>query len=367
MKNKVIYLLVFLFTLLIAIVSPYEFPVFLLAFEIVFLAGMLLFSFYLSKKVEISLQVPVMAVSKQEPVSVEVKIVNHSRLPVANVAVGICYIDEFDGTEVVERTSGMVDSDSTVILRLKITSRYAGKISLRLDQVKIYDYLNLFGMMAPVKKDMIQVLIVPDLYKVQLDVDYMMPLFREEGNIHSHDRSGDDVSEVFDTRTYREGDTLQRIHWKLSAKTEELLVKEFSMPVENTVLLLADLYLPKNQEWTHMQLDGMLTVIASISYSLLEQGCAHEVAWFVDAIGELQHFSISSEEDIYELSGQLIDAGVYGKKRDLEELYSESCSSGNNRILKVDTLWNLYLEGEKVAALANKGIDKALPELLIGI
>lgn len=368
MKNKLIYLFVILLTLFIAIVSPYEFPVFMLAFEIVFLAGLLLLPLYLSKKVEISLQIPELAVPKQEPVLVEIKIVNHSRLPIANVAVGISYIDGFNKIETSERTLGMVDSRSSVILRLKITARYAGKIDFRLDQAKIYDYLKLSGWRVPVGQDTIQVLIAPDMYQVRLDLDNMAMRFQEEGDSHSHERSGDDVSEVFDTRTFREGDTLQKIHWKLSAKTEELLVREFSMPVENTVLLLVDLQRSKEQVWTHMQLDGMLTLAASISYSLLVQGCPHEVAWMAAALEEFVRLQITSEDEIYEMAGYLVDAGVYEDQCDLEETYRESYSLGSNsKILKIDTEWNIYLEGVCVAALSNKDIGKALPELFIGV
>lgn len=368
MKNKVIYLLAVLLTLLVAIVSPYDFPVFLLAFELVFLVGLLLFSLFMSKKVKVSLQLPALTVSKQEPAEVEVKIENRSRLPIANVAVGLSYIDDFDGTTISERTSGMVNSKSTVVLRMKITARYAGKISFRLDQARIYDYLKLFKWFVPVRKETVQMLVVPDLYQVHLDVGNMTMRFREDGDSHSHERNGDDSSEVFDTRAFREGDTLQKIHWKLSAKTEELLVREFSMPVENTVILLADLYLPKNREWTHMQMDGMLTVIASISYSLLVQECPHEIVWYAADREELNRLSVTSEEDIYELAGQLIDAGVYEKQIDLEQIYTESYSLGTgSRVLVVDTGWNLSMEGERVASLSNKEIDKVLPELLIGI
>lgn len=368
MRNKLIYLFVLLLTLFIAIVSPYEFPVFMLAFELVFLAVLLLFPIYLSRKVKISLQIPDLTVPKQEPVLIEIKIENTSRLPIANVAAGISYIDGFDGTEISERTLGMVDSRSTVILKLKVTARYAGKISFRLDQAKIYDYLKLSGRRVKVSPDLTEVLVVPDMYEMRLDLEDMTMRFREEGDSHSHERSGDDVSEVFDTRTFREGDTLQKIHWKLSAKTDELLVREFSMPVENTVLLLADLQWSGKEKWTHMQSDGMLTLIASISYSLLVQGCPHEAAWLTETLDEFIRLPVTSEEDIYELAGALMDMGVHKGQYNLEDAYMESYSLGaGSKVLKVDTHWNLYLEGVCVASLADKEIGKALPELFVGI
>ena len=61
---------------------------------------------------------------------------------------------------------------------------------------------------------------------------------------------GDDVSQISQIRNYIPGDKLQNIHWKLSAKNEELQVKEFSKPYSDEVTLLVDLSqngtIPKN-------------------------------------------------------------------------------------------------------------------------
>ena len=44
-------------------------------------------------------------------------------------------------------------------------------------------------------------------------------------------KKGDDPSEIFDIREYADGDKIQRIHWKLSSKTGDLMVKEGSLPL----------------------------------------------------------------------------------------------------------------------------------------
>ena len=40
---------------------------------------------------------------------------------------------------------------------------------------------------------------------------------------------GYDPSELFDVREFQNGDRLQSVHWKLSARTDELMVKELSL------------------------------------------------------------------------------------------------------------------------------------------
>ncbi|MBQ8510183.1 MAG: DUF58 domain-containing protein [Clostridia bacterium] len=52
---------------------------------------------------------------------------------------------------------------------------------------------------------------------------------------------GSDNTELSDIRTYESGDSLKRIHWKLSSKGEELLVKEYSRNNGNHVYVFSDL------------------------------------------------------------------------------------------------------------------------------
>ena len=55
-------------------------------------------------------------------------------------------------------------------------------------------------------------------------------------NSHSSG-GGDDPSEIYQVREYRERDSLKDIHWKLSAREEELMVKERGFPLGCVVLI----------------------------------------------------------------------------------------------------------------------------------
>ena len=53
-------------------------------------------------------------------------------------------------------------------------------------------------------------------------------------------RAGEDVTSPEDTRSYRQGDSLKRIHWKLSQRTQELIVRRFEVPAPPDTLILMD-------------------------------------------------------------------------------------------------------------------------------
>lgn len=52
---------------------------------------------------------------------------------------------------------------------------------------------------------------------------------------------GSDVTEAADIRAYLAGDSLKSIHWKLSSKTEDILVKDYSHNIGDTVHIICDL------------------------------------------------------------------------------------------------------------------------------
>lgn len=50
-------------------------------------------------------------------------------------------------------------------------------------------------------------------------------------------RKGSDASEMFDIRDYVPGDDIRTIHWKLSGKTDELIVRQASAPSHYNIAL----------------------------------------------------------------------------------------------------------------------------------
>lgn len=101
------------------------------------------------------------------------------------------------------------------------------------------------------------------------------------GTTYDHHRKGQDRTEVFEMRDFQEGDSLKAVHWKLSARFEDLMVREPSRPTDYDITILCD---PHNLDHGASAdvLNGVMSVTASISLSLIQQGQTHSVAYLTD-------------------------------------------------------------------------------------
>lgn len=110
---------------------------------------------------------------------------------------------------------------------------------------------------------------------------------------YSEFNPGHDVSEIFDHRAYTVGDSVRSIHWKLSSKFDDLIVKEYGKPVEFSVVLLAEL-----AESSPAALESCVSYMVGISRRLLAHGLLHTIAWYDAGAGEYCSFNITDYEQL---------------------------------------------------------------------
>lgn len=119
-----------------------------------------------------------------------------------------------------------------------------------------------------------------------------LPPLPEEEASGVRPRPGGGPGEDYDPRGYRPGDPLSSIHWKLSAKRDELVTKETLERVRPLPLLTID---PFGDVDT---LDATLDLLSGISSELLALGRPHGVAWADPVSGELRRCPIAGEADL---------------------------------------------------------------------
>ena len=129
-----------------------------------------------------------------------------------------------------------------------------------------------------------QVMIFPSVYETNIKIGIRTRLFLSEGE-QCHPRlSGDDPSETLKLREYQKGDRMNRIHWKLSAKNDELIVAELGMPMGCNIVIFLD------GELSSMAKEGQRTyweIIHSIAQEILEHECAYYLVWKDKRYGEM--------------------------------------------------------------------------------
>ncbi len=119
-----------------------------------------------------------------------------------------------------------------------------------------------------------------------------LPPLPEQARPGLRPRPGGGPGEDYDPRAYRPGDPLNSIHWKLSAKRDDLVVRETLETVHPLPLLTLDCF------GAPAVMDRLLDVLQGTGKALLSQGRPFCVAWAEPLNGEIRRFDIAGEQDL---------------------------------------------------------------------
>lgn len=71
---------------------------------------------------------------------------------------------------------------------------------------------------------------------------------------------------------------LHSFHWKLSAKTDDF-VKEYSLPMNETAFIFADMSYKGNGDECVSVMDAFLEILGSVSWSMAAASAKHTTFW----------------------------------------------------------------------------------------
>jgi len=125
-----------------------------------------------------------------------------------------------------------------------ISCKYRGEYAIGIDKVIISDFLNLFHLTyaCPSK---INVRVLPRI--VQLDTLSIAPA-EEDMKLNKRNPGGSSLVPDNEVRQYYNGDPLNRIHWKSTAKSQKLMVRNFMAEPKPSITLFLDSSLPSLSE-----------------------------------------------------------------------------------------------------------------------
>lgn len=142
---------------------------------------------------------------------------------------------------------------------------HCGGIAVTVEKGKVHDYLGLFAF--PVKKKAsASVLVRPAAVAVAVPPDLNRYIARSW-----RPKFGGGYAENHELRLYRPGDSLNQVHWKLSAKTGKLMLREPMEPQRGLVLLTLNL------RGTPEELDRKFGRLLWLGMYLLERNVPFEV------------------------------------------------------------------------------------------
>jgi uncharacterized protein (DUF58 family) len=232
---------------------------------------------------------------------------NRSIFPIARAKLKFSCNNSLCGETRYETFFMPVNSGAEQAAEYAMKSQYCGKITVELTRIKYYDFLGIFTLNQNPTVNA-EVFVLPKTQFLDAGIDATVN-YSAESNTYSSVKPGDDPSEIFDIRPFRSGDRLRSIHWKLSSKLDELMVKEFSLPMDSSVLLLAELMAPDMTA-----LDTVVETLASLSHFLLENQINHCVEWYDAEHGQFSKAEIRSDKNLAALLNAVLSAHQYKKE-----------------------------------------------------
>ena len=215
---------------------------------------------------------------------------------------------------------------------LSFTPEHCGYVDISMKSTKISDILGLSVLFKKIRFTD-RIVVLPAIFPFNPDMEKSFT-YSSDSDAFSAVKAGDDPSEIFQLREYRDGDSMNRIHWKLSSRGESFIVKELSMPISSRVLILCDTGACKNAA----SADSVLDMTATLASFLSGMQAAYTIAAASDD-GTIFTAEVSDQETLLSALTELCCGSASFGNRVTDESYlsaaAELIKRGYSHILAV--------------------------------
>ena len=270
--------------------------------------GMIIYGFFSAimvycsgKRLKVSADEPGQ-ITVGEPADFSFIIDNLSLIPVFRSEIEVKVTNLLNGQEAGGRETVSLNPRRGSRIFFRTEGNHCGYVRAEVTDGVISDPLGLFTKRADVKKDT-GCYVYPGIGELPISAE-QLDRYDMESYKFSSTKPGDDFSEIFGIREYAPGDSIKRIHWKLSGKLGDVMVRIPGLPVENSLLIILD----KGKTGTPEEIDRVIELYLSLSSSLIKQDFRHSIGWYNYDAHEFTVKNISSREDVFACIPELISS-----------------------------------------------------------
>lgn len=319
--------------------------IFLAVFSIVILLS-------LYRKISVQISIPIPVAERGQKVNVCLRVRNRGWFPSSRMRIRLVCRQQFGAEQQTFTILSAVADRGETTERADISAVFSGRVFVTVKDLLISDYLGILTLKIRTGEEA-YFHVMPEIYDVPLLVSEQARRFSGDSDTFDEKKGGDDVSEIFQIREYRGGDRMQRVHWKMSARMDELMIKEYCLPLGcPVVLFLSFQRTGKKRE----NFDRMLSAALSVSFALAREQCRHYLAWYQADEQRILRARIESEEQIYEALELVFGAISYDNPVLLRELYRDQYP-GESWLtdLKFTPLLTVIRNGDEEIPMPKKG------------
>ena len=262
MKNRLALPLTVAFALLLAAFSTGS-PIFLFcaAILLMIMISSFIAVMWASHTLTVSSGLSSRTVRRGESVTLEVTVRHSGMIPIAPILLELYATPDAPETQVRLKDA----PGKTQRLTMPFHAAHVGVCRPGVKNCTVEDLFGLFARTVTPKAGLEELLVLP----MPFDVEALSFAPGDPGS-EVMARATEDISNPSDFRTYQPGDAIKKIHWKLSARKGDLMVRRFEEPVLSDALVLMDCSAPPS--WGHPEAeadirDTLLETAASVMVS----------------------------------------------------------------------------------------------------
>lgn len=209
----------------------------------------------------------------------------------------------YDRKKKMQRFYGAVCPGAKETIWCAFETALCGSVEVEIVKLRVYDPFGIFFTGRKCDRKAV-VKIMPGFDLMPVEITRRTREFQADAENYSDEKSGDDPSQIYQVREYREMDSLRDIHWKLSAKEDELMVKERSFPLGCTVLIWIEM---DRENCTARGFSSMIKTAASLSVTLAAEKCIHMAAWYEEKNERIVRWRVEDEESAWRMVWNMLE------------------------------------------------------------
>jgi len=224
----------------------------------------------------------------------------------------------------------------------KAVFKYRGLYDMGVSDVYVYDFFRFFCLRIELNMFR-QIFIYPRRLIMPTSNGNEATVENTESIVR---RTGNDNTETSDIRNYINGDSLRSIHWKLSGKTQDLMVRQYSQNSEQHTFIMCDTarrYADDDKRYeddvNEYTVDGVVeAAIAIVNNCLQRANASITLVWFDErGVGEVCSAHLTGMHDFDSIYHLFATAPVTRTTRSLAELTGSMLSgeAGNISLVYV--------------------------------
>ncbi|MBR0512166.1 MAG: DUF58 domain-containing protein [Ruminococcus sp.] len=304
--TKILFIILIIVCICFYVLYVWDFALILLI-VIAALPVIMFITTYITKKlITVEFAVKDKNVSKGKDFPVQLVVTNRSIFPIGKAEAHIEYYNVFSDQISAFDLYLPIQPKNSQRITFQLSSKFCGVIKIRSARLNIYDPLRLFRFRTA-KNICTDIAVMPEGHEIGGIVHYTDRV-NEESDVFSEYKPGDDPSEVFDLREYNQGDKLNRIHWKLSSKKDDFIVKDYSLPIDVPCSVFLDLKCYDKSNLTLPVFDTLIETMISLSQFLLENERGHSIIFFNSSLNRFVEHTVLDSADLNSVINEIISS-----------------------------------------------------------